>query len=496
VLLLDLASYGHFFHWRTAKFDVEARLADPPAVQLIKSREKDFNSFRVMSYAAQAYDYAYAWPEDPNFDLINQPNTSILRGLQSISGYDILRPARVGEMTGTAGSVLNGYVQDAKSFSLEDRGFDLLNVKYLIVGNGGATGRKVGFEHDGVYFARTNFGAEFKPGVTLTTNADGSPATEIAIVSSLANSTHLSDGAPILKLKLHTRDGRIIERQLEAGRDASEWAYDRADVKTAIKHQRARVAEDFDAGEFKSHAYLGRLKFDRTEIEKIEWVYAREDASLLMIRASLFDETTKQSTPLANFYLPPERWHSLGKFDQVEVYENLRAMPRAWFAKSIRGQSKDEILKTIRSGLMPSGETYDPVKVTLIERGAMKQELYSPEDVKAGIAADTLPPSERELSATIQRYEPARINIETRGPLGGILVLSEIDYDGWEARVDGQLEKIYRTDYTLRGVSVPAGNHRVEFVYRPRSFRLGVIGFAFGVAVLLMGGIFVHRRRF
>ncbi|MEO6727008.1 MAG: hypothetical protein ABIU20_03405, partial [Blastocatellia bacterium] len=42
VLLLDLASYGHFFHWRTAKFDVEARLADPPAVQLIKSREKDF----------------------------------------------------------------------------------------------------------------------------------------------------------------------------------------------------------------------------------------------------------------------------------------------------------------------------------------------------------------------------------------------------------------------------------------------------------------------
>jgi uncharacterized membrane protein YfhO len=46
----------------------------------------------------------------------------------------------------------------------------------------------------------------------------------------------------------------------------------------------------------------------------------------------------------------------------------------------------------------------------------------------------------------------------------------------------------------LRGVSVPAGNHRVEFVYRPRSFRLGATGFAFGVAVLLIGGFFVHRR--
>ncbi len=483
VLLLDLASYGHFFHWRTAKFDVEARLADPPAVQLIKSREKDFNSFRVMSYAVQAYDYAYAWPEDPNFDLINQPNTSILRGLQSISGYDILRPARVGEMTGTAGSVLNGYVQDAKSFSLEDRGFDLLNVKYLIVGYGGATGKKVGFEHDGIYFARTNFGAELKPGVSLTTTGDGSPATEIAIVSSLANSTHLPNGAPILILKLHTRDGRIIERTLEAGRDTSEWAYDRADVKAAIKHSRAHVAEDFDAGEFKSHAYLGRLKFDRAEIEKIEWVYAREDASLLMIRASLFDETTRQSAPLANFYLPPERWHSLGKFDQVEVFENLRAMPRAWFVKEMQAKADGEILKTIRTGPDDSLEDrgrFDPASVALLDRLESK-----PIEIAGAVGA----------AAEIKRYEPGRIEIDARTAAQGILVLSEIYYDGWEARVDGQPAKIYRTDYTLRGVSVPAGTHHVEFVYRPRSFRLGAIGFAFGVAVLLAGAVYTRRKR-
>jgi hypothetical protein len=479
VLLLDLASYGHFFHWRTAKFDVEARLADPPAVRLIKSREKDFNSFRVMSHPVQAYDYAYAWPEDPNFDLLDQPNTSILRGLQSISGYDILRPARVGELTGTAGSALNGYVQDPKSFGLEDRGFDLLNVKYLIVGYDGATGKKVGYSRDGVYFARTNFGAEFKPGVMLTTAADGSPATEIAIISSLANSAHLPDGAPILNLKLHTRDGRVLQRTLEAGRDTSEWAYDRADVKAAIKHSRARVAEDFDAGEFKSHAYLGRLKFDRAEIEKIEWVYAREDASLLVIRASLFDETTKQSAPLANFYLPPERWHSLGKFDQVEVFENLRVMPRAWVAAPIvKTASSDEMLKKIRHGDLAEPDAANFRTVALTE-----------ERINLAPRTDFM-----DCSAQIKSYEPHRIEIEKRGTSNGFLVLSEIYYDGWEARVDGQPTKIYRTDYTLRGVVVPAGDHQVEFVYRPRSFRLGAIGFAFGVAVLLIGGLFVYRR--
>ena len=485
VLLLDLSSYGHFFHWRTAKFDVEARLADPPAVQLIKSREKDFNSFRVMSYPVHAYDYAYAWPEDPNFDLLNQPNTSILRGLQSISGYDVLRPERVGQMTGTAGSVLNGYVQDAKSFSLEDRGFDLLNVKYLIVGYGGATGKKAGFEHDGVYFARTNFGAELKPGVTLTTTADASAATEIAIVSSLANSTHLRDGAPILKLKLHTHDGRIIERELEAGRDTSEWAYDRADVKAAIKHQRARVAEDFDAGEFKSHAYLGRLKFDRAEIEKIEWIYAREDASLLVIRASLFDEATNSSAPLANFYLPPERWHSLGKFGQVEVYRNLRAMPRAWFVDKVDLRTKEEILSAIRTGNADEVE-FDPASLALIDK----------EDGYPGLMKIAGEYSKGGAETRLIHYQPDRIEINTDNSRDGFLVLSEIHFDGWKAYVDGAESHVFLTNYTLRGVRVPAGNHQVEFVYRPRSFRLGAIGFAFGITVLLIGGVFILRRRF
>jgi hypothetical protein len=483
VLLLDLASYGHFFHWRTAKFDVEARLADPPVVRLIKSREKDFNSFRVMSYPVQAYDYAYAWPEDPNFDLLNQPNTSILRGLQSISGYDILRPERVGQMTGTAGSVLNGYVQDAKSFSLEDRGFDLLNVKYLIVGYGGATGKTVGFEHDGIYFARTNFGAELKPGVRLTTTAQASAATEIAIVSSMANSAHLPDGAPILKLKLHTRDGRIIERQLEAGRDTSEWAYDRADVKAAIKHRRARVAEDFDAGEFKSHAYLARLKFDRAEIEKIEWVYAREDASLLVIRASLFDETTKQSAPLANFYLPPERWHSLGRFDQVEVYENPQAMPRAWFVDKVYLRTKEEMLRAIKTGNADEVK-FDPASLAMIDK----------EDGYHGLMKIAGEYSKGGAETRLTHYQPDRIEINTDNSKDGFLVLSEVYFDGWKAYVDGAESHVFLTNYTLRGVSVPAGNHRVEFVYRPRSFRLGATGFAFGVAVLLIGGFFVHRR--
>ncbi len=483
VLLLDLASYGHFFHWRIATFDAGQRLADPPAVRLIKSRERDLNSFRVMSHPVQAYDYSYAWPEDPNFDLLNQPNVSMLRGLQSVSGYDILRPVRVGQITGSAGSAINGFVQDADSFGLSDRGLDLLGVKYLIVGHGQATGKRVGFTHDGVYFARTNFGVEFKPGMKLTTMADGASATEIAIVSTAANSTHLTDGAPILMLKLHARDGRVIETVLQVGRDTSEWAYDRADVRSNVRHRRARIVESAKAGDFESHFYLGRLNFDRAEIEKVEWIYAREDASLYLIRASLHDQASGISTPLANFYLPPERWTKLARFDQVEVYENRNALPRAWFVDRVVVQNDDQNLKAIRAGLMPDGSPFDPQKTALLDRGQIDPERLNGQDLHGA-------------EVRIRYYQPLRIELETDRPREGLLVLSEVFDEGWKALIDGRPAEIERANYTLRGITVPAGAHRVELVYQPRSFRMGESWFVLGLILLLgIGPLICYRMR-
>jgi hypothetical protein len=482
VLLLDVASYGHFFHWRIAKFDVNEKLADPPAVALIKSREPDWNAFRIMSQPMHAYDYAYDWPEDPNFEAINQPNISMLRGLQSVSGYDILRPVRFGEIAGSAGSALNGFVQDYRSFGLDDRGLDLLNVKYVLAGHGGSTKARRGFTYDGVYFARTNFAVEFKAGVKLETAAGGARADEIAIVSTLTNSTHLPDGAPILKLRLHARDGRVIERELQAGRDASEWAYDRADVRAAIQHRRARVVETRPAEGFEANHYLGRLAFDRAEIERVEWVYAREDASVYVIRASLHDSQRGESTPLAAFGFPAQRWRRLDRFDQIEVYENLRAMPRAWFVQHVNALAAAEVLKTIRTGLMPDGEPFDPARTALVESFSAPGDLEQVANRSASSAREprALP------EAKIERHEATRIQLTTENPQAGFLVLSESDYDGWEARIDGQPAPIHRTNYTLRGVAVPAGRHTIEFAYRPQSLRRGAMGAGLGLVLLIL----------
>jgi hypothetical protein len=472
VLLLDVASYGHFFHWRLAEFDAGSRLADPPAVQLIKSRERELSSFRVMSQMMLPYDYAYRWPEDPNYEAIDQPNVSMLRGLQSVSGYDILRPVRVGEITGSAGSAIRGFIQDFDSFGLKDRGLDLMNVKYLIAGHGGPSRDGNWLVYDGVEFARSRFNVEFKPGVRLTTEPGGVDATEIAVVSTMANSTHLPDGAPALKLRLHTSDGPVIDRDLALGRDTSEWAHDRPDVKSAVKHKRARIVESAPAGDFQSHFYLGRLGFDRAKIEKIEWSYPREDASLYLIRASLRDAVTGRSTPLAPFHFPPERWRKLARFDQVEVYENLRPMPRAWFVDRILVLPGDKVLGSIKTGALPGGQAFDPAKMALLDEGGLDEQ-----------APATAGSSDSQVK--IVNYEPNRIDLSTKNSRPGFLVLSEVFFRGWEARVDGQPVKLHRVNYTLRGVAVPAGDHRVEVLYLPESLRNGAIAASLGILLLL-----------
>lgn len=53
-------------------------------------------------------------------------------------------------------------------------------------------------------------------------------------------------------------------------------------------------------------------------------------------------------------------------------------------------------------------------------------------------------------------------------------VFSEIFYKrGWRAWIDNQETPIVRTNYVLRGLSIPAGRHIVRFFFRPTSFYVG-----------------------
>jgi hypothetical protein len=105
-----------------------------------------------------------------------------------------------------------------------------------------------------------------------------------------------------------------------------------------------------------------------------------------------------------------------------------------------------------------------------------------------GLPVGSAAPSGR---ARVVRDEPERVAIHTRADRASLLVLADSWFPGWQAKVDGHDAPIHRTDQLLRGVSVPAGAHTVEFAYRPLSWRIGWI-----VSLLAAAGLaFAAWRR-
>jgi len=84
------------------------------------------------------------------------------------------------------------------------------------------------------------------------------------------------------------------------------------------------------------------------------------------------------------------------------------------------------------------------------------------------------------------------LHVETDAP--ALLVLSDTFYPGWRATVDGTPVPIYQTNAALRGVPVPAGAHRVEMHFRPRTLQIGLgLAAAGGLACLALW--WMERRR-
>jgi uncharacterized membrane protein YfhO len=114
------------------------------------------------------------------------------------------------------------------------------------------------------------------------------------------------------------------------------------------------------------------------------------------------------------------------------------------------------------------------------------------------------PIAQADSSAQVQvtSYQANKITLNTTRSSPGFMVLSEIWYPaGWEAEIDGKPTKIYKTNFVLRGIEVPAGEHEITFTFEPASVYWGNLFSWIGHALLLCLGIGVigvtyRRKRF
>ena len=73
-------------------------------------------------------------------------------------------------------------------------------------------------------------------------------------------------------------------------------------------------------------------------------------------------------------------------------------------------------------------------------------------------------------------------------------MLTDTNYPGWRAYVNGRRTPVVAANYLFRGVVVPPGKNVVEFAYEPNSFRYGA-AISLGSLIFMLGIVFRERRR-
>jgi hypothetical protein len=150
--------------------------------------------------------------------------------------------------------------------------------------------------------------------------------------------------------------------------------------------------------------------------------------------------------------LPLPGWRQAYAGEDGVVMENTEVLPKAFFVDSLV-----TVARPIDALVFVAEGAFDPAVVAVVETAE---------------PLATVPDATSE--ARVRHYSPRLIEIETEREVDGFLVLSEVYYPpGWAAEVDGVRVPIYKTNYVLRGIPVPAGSHTARLNFDPPSYVIG-----------------------
>jgi hypothetical protein len=421
--------------------------------------------------------------DEPRFDALDR---TALFGLQNTAGYEPLFPERYSRALGGVSfdgvSPRPGFQATEELFEPQSHILDLLNTRFVVNWADASTLDQTRFiDRSGVHYSEADIGKELKPQESVTLSGDGQAANSLALVTSLANSTGLAQGTEVVRVEIFTSDARVVSLSMRAGIDTAEWAHERPDVRTSIRHTLAAVFDKTSdpSNSFYALRYETRLPFgDAMHISHIVLTNTTQTASLALWKATLFDSHALQSKLLTVNRIDPSRWESKVEFDGVVTLQNKRSLPRAWLTHEAKAIDGEGALQLIQGR---GKEKFDPKRTALLEVNSNElPQLPS----AAEVTSDT---------AKVTSYEPNQIVIETSSTASSVLVVSERFYPGWQARVDGQPTRIFLTDYLLRGVALPAGNHQIVMRYEAPAAKTGAI---ISVVTLgILGVLMLYSRR-
>ena len=425
----------------------------------------------------------------------DEPNRFLGFGIAEANGYSSLEPDRHTHFTQMA--------EYAPS-----RLFDLMNVRFYAVRNffeGLPSFNLTSYNPRRPLVSSTGRNPAGTAGFTL----NGVPASTVRVISTLRWATAVPQGTEVAQIVVRETGGREHRFRLLAGVHTSEWAWERPDLREKVAHQLAPVARTWDqrdgrAQPYPAHFYFGEFPLPGTvRLARIDVQFVHPTAQVELYGLAVFDDVTKELEQLD--------LDTNAKFRRVYsdrdmiLYENQTWLPRAWLVPSaVVEKPSSEILTRMAQG------DFAPERFVILEEQFDLSLLPPPASAQTPVPPITFSrPNGTEITSgpgvvRIERAEHELLRLQASARQASMLFVNDMIYPGWRAYVNGHETPIYRANYIFRAIYLPAGQHTVEFVYRPRSFRLGLLitlaatAGTVAVMLLLAGARRVHwstRRR-
>lgn len=157
-----------------------------------------------------------------------------------------------------------------------------------------------------------------------------------------------------------------------------------------------------------------------------------------------------------------------GANGQPVAIPNGEACGNAWFVNNIQWEeTADNEMLALKAGNI--GEQPDTTmqefnpKQTAVLRSTYKNDLNGFQPGKDSAAY-----------VKLAEYGLNNISYVSNNGKDGFAVFSDIYYPfGWKAYIDGTEAPIYKANYLLRALKIPAGEHKIEFKFHPEKFYTG-----------------------
>lgn len=395
----------------------------------------------------------------------DEPNRFLGFGIAEANGYSSLEPDR------------HTHFAQAMEYA-PSRLMDLMNVRYYAVRNlfeGLPSFNLTSYNPRRPLLSSTGR----NPSGTASFRLNAAPVTAVRVISTLRWATTVPHGTEVAQFVVTEVGGRQHRFRLLAGIHTSEWAWERPDLRDKVAHQLAPVARTWEQRDGRAQPYPGHFYFGEfpvpgpARIERIDVQFVHPTAQVELYGLAVFDDTSKDLEQLD--LDTNSKFRRVYSDRDMILYENQTWLPRAWLVPSaVIEKPSSEILTRMAQG------DFSPERFVILEE-QFDLSLLPPPPAEGSVRPISFTgPNAGEITSApgtvrIERVEPELLRLQASAQHAAMLFVNDMIYPGWRAYVNGAETPIYRANYIFRAIYLPPGSHTVEFVYRPRSFRLGLL---------------------